>query len=129
MSSSAPPSAAGATAYFTSGRIDGRTAIVVDDTTRALQQAGRLARSRLPSPVFGITGSVGKTSVKDLLASILSERLVTAASAQSFNNELGVPLTLLNAPDGAQAVVVEMGARASGTSRSSATSPTRQWVS
>jgi UDP-N-acetylmuramoyl-tripeptide--D-alanyl-D-alanine ligase len=64
--------------------------------------------------VFGITGSVGKTSVKDLLASILSERLVTAASAQSFNNELGVPLTLLNAPDGTQAVVVEMGARGIG---------------
>ena len=75
---------------------------------------------RLPSPVFGITGSVGKTSVKDLLASILSERLVTAASAQSFNNELGVPLTLLNAPDGTQAVVVEMGRAASATSRSCA---------
>ena len=64
--------------------------------------------------MFGITGSVGKTSVKDLLASILSERLITAASAQSFNNELGVPLTLLNAPDGTQAVVVEMGARGVG---------------
>ena len=82
--------------------------------SRALQAAGRFARTRLPSPVFGITGSVGKTSVKDLLASILSERLVTAASAQSFNNELGVPLTLLNAPDGTQAVVVEMGARGVG---------------
>ena len=106
--------ATGAAAYLTTGRNDGGTAIVVDDTLRALQAAGRLARGRLPSPVFGITGSVGKTSVKDLLASILSERLVTAASAQSFNNELGVPLTLLNAPDGTQAVVVEMGARGIG---------------
>ena len=104
----------GASAYLTSGPTPGGTAIVVDDTTRALQAAGRHARAQLPSPVFGITGSVGKTSVKDLLASILSERLVTAASAQSFNNELGVPLTLLNAPDGTQAVVVEMGARGIG---------------
>jgi UDP-N-acetylmuramoyl-tripeptide--D-alanyl-D-alanine ligase len=104
----------GAAAYLTAGPIAGGTAIVVEDTTHALQSAGRLARTRLPSPVFGITGSVGKTSVKDLLASILSERLVTAASAQSFNNELGVPLTLLNAPDGTQAVVVEMGARGMG---------------
>jgi UDP-N-acetylmuramoyl-tripeptide--D-alanyl-D-alanine ligase len=105
---------AGAAAYLTEGLIEGGTAIVVDDTTQALQAAGRLARANLPSPVLGVTGSVGKTSVKDLLASILSERLVTAASAQSFNNELGVPLTLLNAPDGTQAVVVEMGARGVG---------------
>jgi UDP-N-acetylmuramoyl-tripeptide--D-alanyl-D-alanine ligase len=104
----------GASAYLTAGPIEGGTAIVVDDTVRALQAAGRLARTKLPNPVFGITGSVGKTSVKDLLASILSERLVTAASAQSFNNELGVPLTLLNASDGTQAVVVEMGARGVG---------------
>jgi UDP-N-acetylmuramoyl-tripeptide--D-alanyl-D-alanine ligase len=52
--------------------------------------------------------------VKDLLATILSERLPTAASARSFNNEIGVPLTLLNAPDGTKAVVVEMGARGVG---------------
>jgi UDP-N-acetylmuramoyl-tripeptide--D-alanyl-D-alanine ligase len=104
----------GAAAYLTHGPTEGGTAIEVEDTVRALQAAGRLARTRLPNPVFGITGSVGKTSVKDLLASILSERLVTAASAQSFNNEIGVPLTLLNAPEGTQAVVVEMGARGVG---------------
>jgi UDP-N-acetylmuramoyl-tripeptide--D-alanyl-D-alanine ligase len=104
----------GARAYLSTGRLEGGTAIVVDDTLRALQAAGRFARARLPNPVFGITGSVGKTSVKDLLSCILSERLITAASAQSFNNELGVPLTLLNAPDATQAVVVEMGARGVG---------------
>ena len=97
--------------------------------SRALQAAGRLARARLPSPVFGITGSVGKTSVKDLLASILSERLVTAASAQSFNNELGVPLTLLNAPDGTQAPWSRWARGASATSPSCATSPTRRSAS
>lgn len=104
----------GVRAYLTSGRIEGATAILVDDTVRALQHAGRLARTRVPSPVVGITGSVGKTSVKDLLAAVLRQRLRTAASARSFNNELGVPLTLLGAPDDVEATVLEMGARGVG---------------
>ena len=104
----------GAAAYLTAGRVVGGTAIVVADTLVALQAAGAFARTQLPNRLFGITGSVGKTSVKDLLATILSERLPTAASARSFNNEIGVPLTLLNAPDGTKAVVVEMGARGVG---------------
>ena len=106
--------AKGAAAYLTTGRLEGGTAIVVDDTVTALQAAGRHARSLLPPLVVGITGSVGKTSVKDLLAAVLSERFATHASAQSFNNEIGVPLTLLGAPDGTEAVVVEMGARGVG---------------
>ncbi len=61
-----------------------------------------------------MTGSVGKTTTKDLLAAVLSQRFVTAASERSFNNELGVPLTLCNAPDDVEAVVVEMGARGAG---------------
>jgi len=104
----------GAAAYLTTGAPEGGTAIVVDDTLAALQAAGRHARSLLPSLVVGVTGSVGKTSVKDLLAAALGEQLATAASARSFNNEMGVPLTLLNAPDGTEAVVVEMGARGIG---------------
>ena len=80
---------------------------------------GRAARPRrgCRGPVVGITGSVGKTSVKDLLAAVLAQRLRTAASERSFNNELGVPLTLLDAPDGTEAVVVEMGARGHGPHR------------
>ncbi len=103
--------ASGAAAYLTSGPLRGGTAIVVSDTIAALQAAGRHARSLLPDLVVGITGSVGKTSVKDLLAAVLATTMTTAASERSFNNELGVPLTLLNAPDGTEAVVVEMGAR------------------
>jgi UDP-N-acetylmuramoyl-tripeptide--D-alanyl-D-alanine ligase len=57
---------------------------------------------------------VGKTSVKDLLAGALAARWRTVASAGSFNNELGVPLTLLGADDGTEAAVVEMGARGPG---------------
>ncbi len=58
-----------------------------------------------------MTGSVGKTSVKDFIRSVCSEHTSTHASAASFNNELGVPLTLLGAPVDAGVVVIEMGAR------------------
>ena len=71
----------------------------------------------LPDRVVGITGSVGKTSTKDLLAAVLSASYVTAANERSFNNELGVPLTLVDAPEGTEATVVEMGARGVGPHR------------
>jgi len=108
--------AAGATATLSSRPADPAdgTTIVVADTAAALLAIGRMARDRLPDRVVGITGSVGKTTTKDLLRSILAQRFVTAASAASFNNELGVPLTLANAPDGTEAAVVEMGARGPG---------------
>jgi UDP-N-acetylmuramoyl-tripeptide--D-alanyl-D-alanine ligase len=106
--------AAGAAAYVTSRPPDGGSAIVVDDTLVALGAVGGLARDRLPDRVIGVTGSVGKTSVKDLLAAALAGTYATVASERSFNNELGVPLTLANAPDGTEAAVVEMGARGIG---------------
>jgi UDP-N-acetylmuramoyl-tripeptide--D-alanyl-D-alanine ligase len=105
----------GAVAYLTAREpIAGTSAIVVDDTGRALLDLGRAARGRLPDRVVGVTGSVGKTSTKDLLAAVLATTHVTTANARSFNNELGVPLTLLGAPAGTEAVVVEMGARGRG---------------
>ncbi|MFN7150929.1 MAG: UDP-N-acetylmuramoyl-tripeptide--D-alanyl-D-alanine ligase [Microthrixaceae bacterium] len=88
--------------------------IVVDDVGAALPALASMARDHLPERVIGVTGSVGKTTTKDQLASVLARRFVTAASERSFNNELGVPLTLCNAPDDVEAVVVEMGARGSG---------------
>jgi UDP-N-acetylmuramoyl-tripeptide--D-alanyl-D-alanine ligase len=109
--------AAGAAAYLTSrGPIDGveATAVEVEDTVAALGAMGRLARARLPDRVVGITGSVGKTSVKDLLAAAVAARWRTSASVGSFNNELGVPLTLVNAGGDTEALVVEMGARGVG---------------
>lgn len=102
---------AGAAAYLTSRDPLGGTAIVVPDTLVGLQRAGHLARGRIDGHVVGVTGSVGKTSVKDLLAAVLSRTLRTTANERSFNNEMGVPLTLLGAPDGTEAIVVEMGAR------------------
>lgn len=106
---------AGVTTYLTSREAEGSgTAIVVRDTALALADLGRAARGRLAGPVVGVTGSVGKTSTKDLLASVLATSYVTAANERSFNNELGLPLTLLGARDDTEAVVVEMGARGVG---------------
>jgi UDP-N-acetylmuramoyl-tripeptide--D-alanyl-D-alanine ligase len=105
---------AGASAYLTSGMPQAGTAIRVDDTSRALLALGSHARLRLPDRVVGVTGSVGKTSTKDLLRGVLASRYRTAASERSFNNEIGAPLTLVNAPEGTEAVVVEMGARGIG---------------
>jgi UDP-N-acetylmuramoyl-tripeptide--D-alanyl-D-alanine ligase len=111
--------AAGAVAYLTARSVGdppaGVAAIEVADTVRALTDLGRLARERAArATVIGVTGSVGKTTTKDLLAAALTTRRATAASYRSFNNELGVPLTLLNAPDDTDAIVVEMGARGAG---------------
>lgn len=107
----------GAAAYLTAHDplADPRaTAIQVGDTMDALSRLGAAARDRLPEAVIGVTGSVGKTSVKDLLASVLATTFRTASSEKSFNNEIGVPLTLVNAPAGTEVLVQEMGARGIG---------------
>ncbi len=105
---------AGAAAYLTAGPLEAGTAVRVADTVLALTALGHHARGRLPERVVGITGSVGKTSLKDLLASVAGTTWRTAASVGSFNNELGVPLTLANARDDTEVTVVEMGARGPG---------------
>lgn len=110
----------GAAAYLTArpaAAVEGSrrvAAIVVADPAAALTRLGAEARRRLPDRVIAITGSVGKTSTKDLLAAALSRRYRTSASVRSFNNELGVPLTLVNAPGDTEALVLEMGARGFG---------------
>jgi UDP-N-acetylmuramoyl-tripeptide--D-alanyl-D-alanine ligase len=110
--------AAGAAAYLTQREPVGGTAIAVDDTSVALSAVASAARRQLlvgaRAHVVGVTGSVGKTSVKDLLAAVMATRWRTSASVRSFNNELGVPLTVLNAPSDTEALVVEMGARGAG---------------
>jgi UDP-N-acetylmuramoyl-tripeptide--D-alanyl-D-alanine ligase len=106
--------AAGAAAYLTQEAPEGATAVVVEDTATALMNLGVLARSRIADGVVGITGSVGKTTTKDLLRHCMASTFRTAASELSFNNELGLPLTLVNAPDDAQWVILEMGARGAG---------------
>jgi len=102
---------AGAAAYLTAREPVGGTAIRVDDPARALARLGAHARTRLSDRVIGITGSVGKTSCKDLAAAAIGRRFETTASLRSFNNEYGVPLTLVNASPTTEAAVIEMGAR------------------
>ena len=109
----------GAGAYLTAREPQGRrTAIVVPDTLAALMELGRFGRARLDATtngrVVGITGSVGKTSTKDFAHAALSASLRTASSDKSFNNDQGLPTTILNAPDDTEALVVEMGMRGFG---------------
>ncbi len=108
---------AGASAHFWSRSAKGSgfdASIVVDDNAAALTALGAAARDRLPSPVIGVTGSVGKTSAKDLIAAACSSVRRTHANPASFNNELGLPLTLVNAPNDTEVTIVEMGARGPG---------------
>ena len=109
---------AGAGAYLTSGKTFGRTSIMVPDTLSALLQLGTWGRNRLDSQlanrVVGITGSVGKTSTKDFVAAALSSVWRVTANERSFNNDQGLPVTILNAPDNVEALVLEMGMRGFG---------------
>jgi UDP-N-acetylmuramoyl-tripeptide--D-alanyl-D-alanine ligase len=81
----------------------------VDDTLRALERLGRAARARSPARVVAVTGSVGKTSAKEMLRVALAEAGPTHASAASYNNHWGVPLTLARLPADAAFAVVEIG--------------------
>ncbi|MEC7909664.1 MAG: UDP-N-acetylmuramoyl-tripeptide--D-alanyl-D-alanine ligase, partial [Actinomycetota bacterium] len=104
----------GATAYLTEQEPKEGTSIRVENTATALIQLGKAARFSFHVPVVGITGSVGKTSVKDMTSAVLSQQGDVHASPNSYNNEIGVPLTLLNAPEKSSFLVLEMGARKEG---------------
>lgn len=88
--------------------------IVVADATAAMVRLAVWVRDTINPVVVGITGSTGKTSVKDLLESIVGRVRPTVASRGSFNNELGLPLTLLRIKVGTEVVICEMGARGPG---------------
>ena len=106
--------AAGAAAYLTSRTPQGGTSIVVGNTATALMELAAWARRRLDVPVVGVTGSVGKTSTKDLIAAALGTTRRVTANERSFNNEQGLPVTILGAPDDVELLVVEMGMRGVG---------------
>lgn len=86
-------------------------AILVDDTQLALGMLARTVLDRLPDvTVIGVTGSVGKTTTKDLLSQLLSPHAPTIAPVGSFNNEIGLPLTVLRADEKTSFLILEMGA-------------------
>lgn len=105
---------AGASGYLTHRPPEAGAAVQVANTTSAMRSLAQAARARIDGPVIAITGSVGKTSTKDLLAGALGNAFATHASTRSFNNEIGVPLTLINAPDATHTAIIEMGARGIG---------------
>lgn len=88
--------------------------ILVENSLVALQQIARYWRVRQPVQVVGVTGSVGKSSTKELVASVLSQRAKTLKTEGNFNNEIGVPLTLLKLQPTDQWAVLEMGMYAQG---------------
>lgn len=83
--------------------------IVVEDSFRALQQIAEYYRSTLTIPVIGITGSVGKTSTKEFIAGVLAEKYHVLKTEGNYNNEIGVPLTLLRIRREHEIAVIEMG--------------------
>jgi UDP-N-acetylmuramoyl-tripeptide--D-alanyl-D-alanine ligase len=92
--------------------------LVVESTLTALQALGKSWRSRFKNlRVIGITGSVGKTTTKELTHAVLSKRYRTLKSEGSFNNEIGLPLTLLSLRHWHQRAVLEMGMYTSGEIR------------
>jgi UDP-N-acetylmuramoyl-tripeptide--D-alanyl-D-alanine ligase len=105
---------AGAMFSLTTHRIDG-PCIVVKDVLVALAALAAFVRKRLTGlTVVGITGSQGKTSTKDLLSHMLSVVGPTVAPAGSFNNDLGLPITLLQCDERTKFCILEMGARHKG---------------
>jgi UDP-N-acetylmuramoyl-tripeptide--D-alanyl-D-alanine ligase len=94
---------------------DGRVLIRVADPGRALMAIATAARDRLDQlAVVAITGSTGKTSTKDLTAAAIGGGRVVQANVESFNNEIGLPLTVLGADERTEVLVTEMGARFKG---------------
>ena len=91
--------------------------IQVEDTLKALGMIARLYRRKFDIPVIAITGSNGKTTTKDLVAAVLSEQWSIIKTEANFNNEIGLPLTLLQIKAETQAAVVEMGMRGAGQIR------------
>jgi len=114
----APGAVQGGAAAVLGTRATGVPSVLVDDTQTALQELARvvLARRRVLGPltVVAVTGSQGKTTAKDMLARVLADDAATIATAGSFNNELGLPLTVLRTTGETRYLVLEMGARGVG---------------
>ena len=90
-------------------KLQGPFCIWVENTLKALQQVAHFWRRKLTLRVVGITGSVGKSTTKELVAEVLSQRYRTLKNVGNLNNEIGLPLTLLSLTEGHERAVLEMG--------------------
>ena len=92
----------------------GGAVLVADDPLLALQRLATAWRRALDAAVIGVTGSVGKTSTKQLIAALIAPWRRVAANPANFNTEIGLPLAVLAAPEGTEVLVLEMGMRGFG---------------
>lgn len=102
----------GAAASFTSRpetAVHGGTQILVADTVKALQDMAACYRQRFSVPVVGVTGSVGKTTTKEMISAALETSLCVLKTAGNRNSQVGLPLTVLELEQKHQAAVIEMG--------------------
>lgn len=87
----------------------GKPYILVDSTLEAVKKIAKAYRQKFNIPIIGVSGSVGKTSTKEMLYAVLSQKFKTHKTQGNLNNELGVPLTLLAMQEDAEAAIIEMG--------------------
>ena len=90
-------------------KLEGAFCIRVDDPLKALQQVAKFWRSKLNVKVIGITGSVGKSTTKEVVAEVLSQRYCTLKNKGNLNNEIGLPLTMFSLTEQHERAVLEMG--------------------
>jgi len=104
--------------FLADARAAGATATLVpDDAFAALAKIGRAVRARSEARVIAITGSVGKTSTKDILAALLAPHVQLVAAEAGYNNEVGLPLTLCRLEPETEVVITELGMRGPGQIR------------
>jgi len=96
------------------GHVSGERVLEAEDPLGALQALAVAWRQELGADVIGVTGSTGKTSTKDLLAAMVATGRQVTATAQNLNTEIGLPLTILGAPEGTEVLVLEMAMRGAG---------------
>lgn len=104
----------GAVAVVASSRLSGGPCVIVDNAQAALQRFAHCHRMRHHPLVFGLTGSCGKTTSKDLVSAVLGTRLTVVKTQGNLNNEVGCPLSLLQIDAATDAAIIEMGAANTG---------------
>jgi len=114
LAEAAARGARGAVVQAGTGRVPGLEYFEVPDTVVALGLLARWRRRAITGPVGAVTGTNGKTSTKEMLAAALRTRFRVHATRANLNNLIGVPQTILEAPDGTEALVIEAGASVPG---------------
>jgi UDP-N-acetylmuramoyl-tripeptide--D-alanyl-D-alanine ligase len=102
------------TRLIESGQFGNSFVVTVEDTLKAFQNIARYYREKLSLKVIAITGSTGKTTTKDMINCVLAQQYKVVSTDKNYNNEIGVPLTILRADETTEALVVEMAMRGRG---------------